>query len=45
MPFYASSSYLPHIYAYVKAAGVIHLLQELDTSANYLKMLVKLFIS
>ena len=42
---YARSRRLPHIYADIKATGGKYLPQDLDTAADYFKMLVPLFLS
>lgn len=42
MLIYASSSYLPAIYTYIKAGGITYFPQKLDAPADYLKVLVEL---
>ena len=44
MVFNPGSTRLPHIYAYIEAAGVKYLPQNFYTSADYFKVLAQFFI-
>jgi hypothetical protein len=43
VPLYASSSHSAYVYADIETTRVKYLLQDFDTSTNYLKVLMKLF--
>jgi len=45
MVLYAGPSYLPYVYAHIKTTRAKYMLQYLDTAANYIKVLMALFIS